>query len=183
MEVTKIRSKKIVYKLFLIFIIGLYFSYYVDPDSFTNRFSILVEKVEIINSQLSPKIEGQVILQDFSSKEELVFFLRLDKTNENIYSYPNYVCHHFTETLIRNAHEEGYRIEYLGIYGNDLKDYENAYISFLSQKGIISTWGEGEGHAICVAYIGDKKILIEPQTDVFFEVKNGRYIGLYMGEY
>lgn len=84
---------------------------------------------------------------------------------------------------VQNAHEKGYRLEYLGLYGRELTTYQSDYVSYTRSLGLISYWGEGDGHAVCLAYIGDRRIVIEPQTDVVFEKLNGRYIGLYSGEY
>jgi len=169
--------------LCLLIVVSSYVVYYVDSTYFLETFSEANEKFELLNSLLSPSVEGRAILKDFSSTNELVAFLKTDKTNEIVYSSPDFVCHHFSETLIRNARAEGYRLEYLGIYGKSLTNYQEDYVSYLSSSGIVGTWGDGEGHAVCVAYIGSQTIVIEPQSDVIFSLENGRYQGIYMGEY
>jgi len=169
----------------LILVFGSYYGYYVNSQ-FTNEniyLSSLIEKLNVLNSLLSPKITGVETLKDFSSIKELVDFLMVDRSNELVYSSPNFVCYHFTETLIRNARAKGYRLEYLGLYGRELSTYQADYLSYERSLGLIGYWGEGDGHAVCVAFIGGRKIVIEPQTDVVFEELNGRFVGLYRGEY
>jgi len=167
----------------LVLIVGFYLGYYTDSTRFKETFSTVYEKFDLLNSLLSPQVEGQAVMKDFSSVNELVSFLKSDKTNEIVYSSPDFVCHHFTETLIRNARVKGYRLEYLGLYGKSLQNYKDDYVSYLALYNIIGTWGDGEGHAVCVAYIRDQTIIIEPQSDVVFILENGRYRGTYMGEY
>ena len=59
-----------------------------------------------------------------------------------------------------------------------------SYVSFLSSSGgIIGTWGDGEGHAICIAHIEGEVFIIEPQSDVVLKLVNGKYVGVYLGEY
>jgi len=167
----------------LLLVVGSYLGYYADSALFTETLSTVYEKFELLNSLLSPRVEGQEIMRDFSSVNELIAFLRSDKTNEIVYSSPDFVCHHFTETLIRNAKVNGHRLEYLGLYGTSLQNYQDDYVSYLASSGIIGTWGEGEGHAVCVTYIGGQTIIIEPQSDVVFRLENNRFHGIYMGEY
>jgi len=169
--------------LCLLIVFSSYCGYYFESTLFLETFSEAKEKFELANSLLSPSVQGQEILRGFSSTKELISFLKSDDTNELVYSSPNFVCHHFSETLIRNARAKGYRIEYLGIYGESLLNYQNDYVSYLSSLGVMGTWGDGEGHAVCVVYIGEQMIIIEPQTDVVFRLENGRYHGIYMGEY
>lgn len=167
----------------LLLVVGSYLGYYTDSTLLRETFFEVFEKFELLNSLLSPPVAGRAILKDFSSITELIAFLKSDNTNEIVYSSPDFVCHHFAETLIRQAKAEGYRVEYLGIYGKSLQNYQDDYVSYLSKSGIIGTWGDGEGHAVCVAYITDQTVVIEPQSDVVFILENGRYRGIFMGEY
>lgn len=168
----------------LLLIVGLYFGYYIDSNSFAETFHEAAIKFEMLNSLLSSNVQGKEILRDFSSTNELIQYLQSDDTNEIVYSSPDFVCHHFTENLIRNARAGGYRLEYLGIYGQSLKQYQDDYVSFLSSSGgIIATWGDGEGHAICIAHIEGEVFIIEPQSDVVLKLVNGKYVGVYIGEY
>ena len=178
------RFKNISLVVCLLLVVGLYFGYYVDSDYFADTFHEATIKFELLNSLLSPIVEGKEILQDFSSTKELIQFLQSDDTNNMVYSSPDFVCHHFSETLIRHARAEGYRLEYLGIYGQSLKQYQDDYVSFLSSSGgIIGTWGDGEGHAVCIAYIEGETFIIEPQSDVILKLVNGNYVGAYLGDY
>lgn len=175
------KFKDVVSVVFLFIIIGTYSGYYFNAPFMHENVSLITDKIRQLNELLSPRVEGRSILKDFSTIEELVNFLQNDDTNEIVYS-PNFVCHHFTETLIRNARDEGYRLEYLGLYGDSLQNYENDYVSYLASFGIIGVWGEGEGHAVCMAYLGDKIIIIEPQSDVILYKEDGRYYGISKGE-
>ena len=168
----------------MLLVVGLYFGYYVDSNYFAETFHEATTKFELLNSLLSPIVQGKEILRDFSSTTELIQYLQSDDTNEIVYSSPDFVCHHFSETLIRHARAEGYRLEYLGIYGQSLKQYQDDYVFFLSTLGgILGTWGDGEGHAVCIAYIEGEAFTIEPQSDVVLKMVNGKYIGVYLGEY
>jgi len=176
------KLKRSISTLFLILVISSYCGYYFETALVIDTFSEAKQKIDTINNLLSPSIQGQEILKDFGSVQELKQFLISDDTNEIVYSSPDFVCHHFSERLIRNAREEGYRLEYLGIYGDNLIQYQNDYVSYLSSYGVIGTWGEGEGHAVCVSYINGDTIVIEPQTDTIFRYENNKYYGVYIGE-
>jgi hypothetical protein len=177
------KQKNILSSLCLVIVVSSYCGYYFDSILFIETFSEAKEKIDLVNSLLSPPVQGKAVLQDFSSIKELISFLKADKTNEIVYSSPDFVCHHFTEELIRNARADGFRLEYFGIYGKVLKNYQNDYSSYLSASGFIGTWGDGEGHAVCIAHIENQSIIIEPQTDVIFRYEDGIFLGVFIGEY
>jgi len=167
----------------LLIIVGTYSGFYINPQFIIGNFSLLGDKIALINSLLSPRTSGMKIeaLKEFTSVEEIIIFLKEDNTNEFIWSQ-DFTCAQFSEMLIRRAKEKGYYLRYLGLYGIDLKHYQDDYVLYMESLGYISWWGPGEGHAICVTFLEGRKIVIEPQTDVILEEVNGRYVGLYRGE-
>jgi len=94
----------------------------------------------------------RVKLENFKTRTELKNFLEKDGTNELIWT-EEFTCEKFSETLMNNAKELGYRLDIHIITNQSWLDV-NDYV------------GEGD-HAVCKAYIvnEEKWVLVEPQTD------------------
>lgn len=122
-------------------------------------------------------IDGGYGLNDFQSLNECITFLTLDNTNTYTWT-SDFTCESFTRMLIVNAKNKGYYLKYLALDGYSLEVYQSDYVARYG-----GTWGAGSGHAICAFSIGDKNYVIEPQTDVVLEIKNGHYFGVWKGEY
>lgn len=197
-EVMKIRIRSVCSIFCLLVVTGVYLMSYMYPHEVNEEVSLFIgkiglleellksrEKVESLKDLLRPRVTGGTevgdVYKEFTSLDELIIFLSSDGTNELVYS-SNFVCHHFSETLIRNAREEKYRLEYLGLYGKDLKAYCDDYVLYMEKLGYVSWWGTGEGHAVCTVSIVDRVFVIESQTDVILERVDGRYVGVYRGE-
>ena len=115
-------------------------------------------------------------LNKFQTITECATFLIKDKTNAYRWT-ESFTCEQFTETLIKNAKDSGYLLRTYTLTGNELTIYKSDSASYIG-----GSWGEGTGHAVCSFDIGEKKYVIEPQTDSIFEIVNGRFVGLYRGE-
>jgi len=124
----------------------------------------------------------------FESVEELISFLDEDNVSDIEWT-EDFVCADFTDLLIERAEASGYNtLLYRGMEGVELNNYSEvmATISYTSPYG--RTWQSlglrlsGAGHAICETKIGSRTILIEPQSDMLFELVNEVYTVLYKGE-
>lgn len=81
--------------LFLILVISSYCGYYFETALVVDTFSEAKQKIDTINNLLSPSIQGQEILKDFASVQELKQFLISDDTNEIVYSSPRFCLSSF----------------------------------------------------------------------------------------
>jgi len=82
--------------------------------------------------------------------DEMDAFLESDQTNQNTYSYPDYVCYDFTADFIANALEAGYRCGFV-------------YIEF----------DESAHSIVCFNTTDHGLIYIEPQTDAIVTITIG----------
>ena len=110
------------------------------------------------------------LLNHFQTREELIRFLESDRT-DNIKWSPEFVCEDFANTLIANAKEQGYRIDYHSIESYELSEYR----ALLQEKNYDIELSGTEGHALCKAFIVDEDrwVMIEPQNDLIFNVVIG----------
>ena len=118
-----------------------------------------------------------------SEISKFVGFLREDNTNSLVWS-STFTCKDFSNTLIQRAKEKGYDLQYLALSGESLKNYFYDYDSYMGSLGYIVPRGASEshaGHAVCSFDAWNKKLVVEPQSDVVLEEIGGRYIGLYGG--
>jgi hypothetical protein len=67
--------------------------------------------------------------------DEMITFLRADKTNENVYDADTYNCYDYTSDLCKNAVAQGYRIGFVYLY---FKESAHALVCFnTTDRGLI----------------------------------------------
>jgi hypothetical protein len=82
---------------------------------------------------------------------QVISFVDSDKTDQNEYSFPDYVCYDFTADLSNNAFESGYRCGFV-------------YIEF----------HDGAHAIVCFNTTDQGLVYVEPQTDEIVEIDVGQ---------
>jgi hypothetical protein len=89
--------------------------------------------------------------------QEMLEFIRADKTDENAYVDGDYICHDFSYDVKRNAFDAGYRCFWVSI---EMGEYSPTVA----------------GHAIVAFNTTDRGIIyIEPQSDKVMNVQIGQH--------
>jgi len=127
----------------------------------------------------------------FESIDDLIHFLDTDNVSDIEWTEA-FVCADFTDALIERAKDAGYNtLRYRGMSGDELKKYSDAIATIshtIETPRGSRTWYytglalSGNGHAVCETTIENMTIIIEPQTDMIFELKDEKFIVLYKGE-
>jgi hypothetical protein len=67
--------------------------------------------------------------------EEMMAFLRADKTNEKVYDADSYNCYDYTRDMCKNAVDQGYRVGFVYLY---FKESAHALVCFnTTDRGIV----------------------------------------------
>jgi hypothetical protein len=67
--------------------------------------------------------------------DEMIAFLRADKTNENKYDSNTYNCYDYTSDICKNAVEQGYRVGFVYLY---FKESAHALVCFnTTDRGLV----------------------------------------------
>ena len=162
-----------------------------DITNFASNTSLIINETMDNISQKVQEMSKPIEKVYFDSVDELITFLDDDNVSDIEWT-EDFVCADFTDALNEHAEAAGYNtLRYRGMDGDELKKYSDAVatISFTIETPQGSTtWYysdldlSGDGHAVCETNIGNMTIIIEPQTDMIFELKDEEFIVLYKGE-
>jgi len=162
-----------------------------EISNFATSISLIINGTMEDISQKVQDISTPIEKVYFESIEDLITFLDADNVSDIEWTVA-FVCADFTDALIERAEVAGYNtLRYRGMSGDELKKYSDAIatISYTVETPRGSrTWYytglalSGNGHAVCETTIENTTIIIEPQTDMIFELEDEIFIVLYKGE-
>lgn len=187
-----IKSNRSLLYLLLVACIAISVIYFLQNEDFMNTVNEVYNEISNATSNILKTTQDVTEPQKyFESLDELIMFL----DNDNVSDIPwteDFVCADFAETLIKRARKQGYNtLSTKSMDGDELQRYSDVIVtishSVETPEGT-TTWYytglelSGAGHAVCETTIGNATIVIEPQTDMIFELKDADFIVLYKGE-